>query len=163
MLRRPRPQRRTRQRRTKDRRLGHLRVGRVYRIHPDAEDWPRAVVEVRIVRSRVHLAESIRQQGLTAPPAWQQTHGCVQSFNSRFGRPAYVNGRIVAQMWLCAKDVQSNPADLIAHECGHAAMAWARLRAANLGKMPGEEVMCYALVRMANQVNRALHAYGLWP
>jgi hypothetical protein len=41
-------------------------------------------------------------------------------------------------------------------------MAWARLRRANLEHMTGEEVMCYALGRMVQQLVRVVFAYRIW-
>lgn len=67
-----------------------------------------------------------------------------------------------ARMFLNVKDLKARPSEIVAHECGHAAMAWARLQRANLRQMLGEEVMCYALGRLVAQVNRVCFASGAW-
>lgn len=67
---------------------------------------------------------------------------------------------VVARIYLNAQHLARRPGEIVSHECGHAAMGVARYRRADLGRMPGEEVMCYALGRLVAQVNRVCYAAG---
>lgn len=92
-----------------------------------------------------------------------RTMGLVKHYtDSITGAFVYRPGGMVARMYLNVRDLRERPSEIVAHECGHAAMAWARLRGANLRRMPGEEVMCYALGRLVSQVNRCCYASGVW-
>lgn len=73
-------------------------------------------------------------------------------------RPA-LGARIVARVYLCKETLST---EIFTHELGHAAMAYARLRRADLGKMPGEEVMCYALGHMCSELGDLFHRIGAW-
>jgi hypothetical protein len=79
-------------------------------------------------------------------------------------RPGVVRpGQLVARMYLNRVDLRKRPGEIVSHECGHAAMGWARFRQANLHLMDGEEVMCHALGQLVKQVNRICYAEGVWP
>lgn len=92
-----------------------------------------------------------------------RTMGLVKHYtDSITGAFVYRPRGMVARMYLNTKDLRERPSEIVAHECGHAAMAWARLRGANLRRMPGEEVMCYALGRLVSHVNRCCYAAGVW-
>lgn len=160
--RRPKPQRRQRARRVLVVHKQHLMPrARLFRLYPDKEEFPNAVVEVRICRDARRLTESHRQQGWPHDPDDFHCAGMVRSFaRASTGLPRLHHGRLVAHMWLSQKDLYTRPGEITSHECGHAAMAWARWRGANLGVMPGEEVMCYALGRLVAQINRVCHAAG---
>jgi hypothetical protein len=98
--------------------------------------------------------------GLKIEPACM---GLVQRYSSRVtGRPVVRPGLVFARMYLNAKDLRERPSEIIAHECAHAGMAWAELRKADLSKMPGEEVMCYAVGVLTAQVNSIAHRTGVW-
>jgi len=146
----------------------HLRPARLFRIHPDPAEYPRAVVEVRLCRDTRRLCDSLRQQGWPLCDGDDDSAGLVRSGFGRLARrpgtrwSGLMHGHVVAQMWLSIRALQSRPREIVPHECGHAAMAWARWRKANLGHMPGEEVMCYALGRMVAQVNRICYAAGVF-
>jgi len=89
--------------------------------------------------------------------------GLVKHYFSRAtGRYVVRPGQIVAHMFLNAADLRRHPGEIIAHECTHAGMAWVRLQKANLAKMPGEEVLCYAVGRMVPQVNHICYAMGIF-
>ncbi len=89
--------------------------------------------------------------------------GLVQHWLSRVdGRYVVRPQLMVARMYLNMDDLRKQPGEIIAHECTHAGMAWARLQKANLDHMPGEEVLCYAVGKMVEQVNRIGHAIGIW-
>lgn len=163
MQRRPKPQRRTRARRVAQVHRNHLQPARLFRIHPDVEAYPRAVVQVRLCRDTRRLCDSIRQCGWDLRQGDNDSAGLVKSFGRRAsGRQSMLHGRVVAQMWLSVRALQNRPGEITAHECGHAAMAWARWRRANLAIMPGEEVMCYALGRLVAQLNRVCYAAGVF-
>lgn len=165
MCRRARPTKRVREKRRIVIHRARLLPARLFRIWPDRAQFPHAIVEVRFCRDTRRLVESTRQQGWPADPDDYRCAGMVRDFGSRtrpFGSRRMVlhGGRVVAQMWLSVRDVRQRQSEIVSHECGHAAMAWARWRGANLDRMPGEEVMCYALGRMVAQVNRICYAAG---
>ncbi len=161
--RRMKPQRRRPERRVAFLHRNRIQPARVFRIYPDRQEFPRAVVEVRICRNARRLAESARQQGWPADPDDGNCAGMVRSFGrASTNTPRLHHGAVVAHLWLSVKDVRKRPGEIVSHECGHAAMAWARWRRADLERMPGEEVMCYALGRLVAQLNRVLYAAGVW-
>ncbi len=136
---------------------------RCFRIYPDRAVFPRAVVEVRICKNSRQVADSSRQQGWPYDPDDARCAGMVRFFaRASTGAPRLHNGSVVAHLWLSVRDVRKRPGEIVAHECGHAAMAWARWRRVNLSVMPGEEVMCYALGRLVAQLNRVLYAAGVF-
>lgn len=126
------------------------------------------MVEVRFCRDTRRLCDSLRQQGYEVIPQEQVSAGVVRSGFGRRSRrledrhTGLYRGHVVAQMWLSVRALQHRPGEITSHECGHAAMAWARWRGANLGVMPGEEVMCYALGRLVAQLNRVCYAAGVF-
>lgn len=154
------PQRRRPARRVQTIHRSRLTPARLFRIYPDRDAYPRAVVEVRFCRDTRRLCDSLRQQGYRVIPQEEESAGVVRSGWGRLGRrwedsrTGLYRGHVVAQMWLSVRALQHRPGEITSHECGHAAMAWARWRGANLDVMPGEEVMCYALGRMVAQLNR---------
>lgn len=162
--RRQKPQKRARKRPAKINHQSRLMPARLFRIYPDPECYPHAIVEVRLCRNNRRMCESIRQQGQHLGPYDSQSSGVVKSgFGRSSRRYAYAlsglrHGRVVALMWLVVRDLRLRPSEISSHECAHAAMAWARWRGTNLGHMPGEEIMCYALGRMVAQVNRICYA-----
>lgn len=124
-------------------------------------------IEVRIARTRRQMLEDIIGWSAPGEPITPNTLGQVSSYFYTRGRrfigakmrPNYVVGR----MFLNAQDLRRKPSEIVAHECTHAAMAWARLRRANLNHMPGEEVLAHAaglLVRQVNSVCYAANAFG---
>jgi hypothetical protein len=163
-LRRIKPTRRQRVRRVIHVPRSRLYPARLFRIYPDPDEYPRAVVEVRFCRDTRRLCDSLRQQGYRVIPQELESAGVVRSGFGRRGRrwddsrTGLYRGHVVAQMWLSVRALQRRPSEITSHECGHAAMAWARWRGANLGVMPGEEVMCYALGRLVAQLNRVCYA-----
>lgn len=83
-------------------------------------------------------------------------------FSTVTGRYVVRPGQIIARMFLNAADLRATPGEIIAHECTHAGMAWARLRKAKLSGMDGEEVLCYAVGVMVAQVNHIGYSMGIW-
>jgi len=132
----------------------------IHYVHPDP-DMPH-VVQLFMSPTRQHMRATIYQkEGDWA--ACPRTAGMVRHYNSKVtGRHVVRPGLIIARMFLNAVDLRRNGMEIISHECGHAGMAWARLRSANLRHMEGEEVMCYAVGRMARQVNWIGQAHKIW-
>lgn len=92
-----------------------------------------------------------------------ETMGAVRTFRNRItGKPVVRPGLVVARMFLNKRDIQARGSEIAAHECGHAAMAWARLRRADLATMDGEETMCYALGRMHRQLINLFWRIGVY-
>lgn len=118
-------------------------------------------VELRVARTR-HLmrTEMLRLHG-TAVEA--ECRGAVNHFVHKFGHKHRVIPRQrVAVMHLNAKDIQEDGANIIAHECTHAGLAYARNRRANLDHMPGEEVAAYAVGYMMRQVCAIARQMRIW-
>lgn len=161
MKRRPKPTKRVRQRVERHIHRDRTAPGRVFRVHPDPS-LP-FIVEVRVTRTRRRMREATdfhegRRHGEV------DCMGLVKHYYSRVtGRPVIRPRGMVARMYLNVRDLRARPSEIVSHECGHAAMAWARIRRANLRVMPGEEVMCYALGHLVRQCNHHLYAMKVWP
>lgn len=131
-----------------------------FMVHPDPGLPHR--VEVRISRTRAGMLGELRR--IDNVHDADECAGLCRTWNRKFtGRPAIRPGMVVARMYLNAQSLNRRPSEIVSHECGHAAMGWARLRNANLRRMAGEEVMCYALGRLVSQVNRVCFASGAFP
>ncbi len=132
--------------------------GRKFRVYP--EPGRPHVVEVHVARNSRHMREDIRR---LYDPKWSctRTEGMLASWRSKIDRrPVIRPGQVVARMFLNVQALRRRPGEIVSHECTHAGMAWARLRRANLRFMEGEEVLCYAVGRMVEQVNRCLYTMG---
>lgn len=149
---------------TRERREHLDRVpARTFRLYLDMEA-PFYFVEVRIARNRRHMrAETSRLDGRMRRENDRRCMGLVKSYCSPITRQPKPIAGLVARMYLNVNDLRARPSEIVAHECGHAAMAWARLRRADLNLMTGEEVMCHALGRLVQQLNRVCYAHWVWP
>ncbi len=147
--------------------------GRHFTVYPDL-DRPHFTVEVYIARTPRHLREATMRQGFSRFVGEDESTAGRVINRTHSKRGQLYNGRIVAYMILDRKAVRTRRAEVIAHECGHAAMAWARYRNADLSKMgggngswderkrDGEEVLCYAIGELVKQVNRICFAARIW-
>lgn len=127
----------------------------IHYIRPDPDKPHR--VQVYISPTRLHMRQTVKFRS-NGSEACLDTMGMVRRYSSRIdGRSTVRPGLIVARMFLNADDLREHPSEITSHECGHAAMAWARLRRADLSEMPGEEVMCYALGHMNRQLCNLLY------
>lgn len=129
----------------------------VIRIKPDPARpfW----VCVRISPTRAHMRVTARF--VTSQEIGASTRGAVVTRSSVLrGTPLVLKGVYTCHMFLNARDLKDAPAEIIAHECGHAAMTWARQQKANLTVIDGEEVMCYALGRMTQNLCNKLDKRG---
>lgn len=142
----------------------------MFRVYPDLKQHPNVVVEVRICKNAYFLQRAVDYSHgeRNAATCGRGVAGYVMTWyrlRRPFGgsiRPG--RGRwVVAHMYLSLKDIRDRPSEIVSHECGHAAMGFARWRGARLGTIPGEEVMCHALGRLVAQVNRICFACGAWP
>jgi hypothetical protein len=159
-----RPVRRQRERRAKpekrDRAPNRAPRAQIHYIKPDP-DLPHRV-RLFLAANPAHMRvtmlfkDGIRERD-------RRVAGLVRHYFSKVtGRYLVRPGLIIAHMYLNARDLRNNPAEIISHECTHAGMAWARLRRANLRQMVGEEVLAYAVGRMTRQINRICHASGVF-
>jgi hypothetical protein len=138
---------------------------RVFRVMPDP-DLP-FIVEVRIAKTRMRMLDEMRRiEGESkdaSGPESSRTQGLVRSwFYKRSGVPCYRPRGLVARMYLNTVDLRNRPSEIVAHECTHAGMAWARLRGAKLEHMPGEEVLAHAVGQLVRQVNTICYAHRVW-
>lgn len=132
----------------------------VHYLRPDPDKPHR--VRVYISPTRQHMRTTIDFVGDGG--ACAHTMGMVCSYTSQVDSRCVVRpGLVIANMFLNADDLRTHPTEIASHECAHAAMAWARLRRANLAVMDGEEVMCHALGRMTRQLTILLYAIKIFP
>lgn len=137
--------------------------GQQIRIHPDP-DRPRWYVLVRVTRTRRGMRHAIR--GTTAYSMDCEIERRVMGMT--FSRGSYRRWRLnrdwrpdcVAVIYMNRADLAQEPNNIAAHEIAHAALAWARMQRADLSKMEGEEVVCYAVGYMQAQFVRAAYALG---
>lgn len=137
---------------------------KVIRVKPEPGKLP--IVEVRITRTRLRMYAAMWRDGQCVQGTmW--TMGLCRSFRKKieagFSRETPRRPRLdwlhsVARIYLNSQDLRFHSSDTIAHECGHAAMAYARYRHADLSTVAGEETMAYALGRLVQAVNNRLHA-----
>lgn len=159
-----RPVKRPRERRDKPEKRQRLpmRAARavVHYVKPDP-DMPH-VVQLFLSPTPQHMRTTVyHKEGDWA--ACPRTAGMVRHYTSKVtGRYVVRPGQIIARMFLNVADLRRNGMEIISHECTHAGMAWARLRRANLRRMVGEEVLCYAAGRMTRQVVNIGHMVGVW-
>ena len=158
-----RPVRRQRERRAKPEKQQRLPArprAKVHYLKPDP-NMPH-VVQLFLSPTRQHMRATVwmKEQDWAACPL---TAGMVRHYMSKVdGRYVVRPGHIIARMFLNAVDLRRNGMEIISHECTHAGMAWARLRRENLRRMVGEEVLCYAVGRMARQVNNISQMCRIW-
>lgn len=118
-------------------------------------------VELRIARTRHLMRTEIKR--LTQNEVEPECRGAVTHYRHSFGhKHRVVSGQRVAIMFLNAKDIQDDGANIIAHECTHAGLAYARNRRANLAHMPGEEVAAYAVGYMTREVCAIARYMKIW-
>lgn len=119
------------------------------------------VVQVFLSPTRAHMRMTVKFK--TSSDCCARTMGMVRHYFSKAtGRFVVRPGHVIAHMFLNFADLRAKPAEIVSHECTHAGMAWARLRKANLKQMEGEEVLCHAVGRMTNEVNRIGFMMGVW-
>jgi hypothetical protein len=132
---------------------------RIHYVKPDSK-LP-FVVQVFISPTQAHMRAAVRFR--TQSEACSRTAGMVRHYFSKAdGRFVVRPGQVIAHMFLNAADLRLRAAEIVAHECTHAALAWGRLRKAKLKDMDGEEVVCYSVGVMTAEVNRIGHMMGVW-
>ena len=131
---------------------------RKHRISPDPSRL--YVVELHIAKDRRHMRSLAH---MAHDPLEPECMGLVRHYLTKTNRRRVcIAGGVVARMYLNRKDLRARPGDIVAHECTHAGMAWAKFRGEGLRNMRSEEVLCYATGRMVAQVNRICYAEGVW-
>lgn len=137
-------------------------IVRIYRLKPDPS-FKLVNVEVRLFRSQIEMNMGrYAYEGRTANFSDHRTLGFCCDYYRKTGQrqPRLIWRHVVARVYMNVKDIRREPVDLPIHELGHAALAYARYRRADLKTIEGEEVACYALGRMAAQLNEILRANG---
>lgn len=126
------------------------------------------IVEVRIARTRRQMHEDIvgwspPDEPLPDPKTMGQLTSYVYLRGQRRRKGKMRPNFVVGRMFLNCQDLRKKPSEIVAHECTHAAMAWVRLRGADLDRMHGEEVLCHAAGQLVRQVNRVCYAARAFP
>lgn len=125
-----------------------------------ADEW-RGVfysfVEVRFFDTRKEMHSDLVAQCYEVTPCVEGQCSGVAHYN-KAGR---LTGKF-AVMWLNAEDVRANPAEIVSHECIHAAMRHMVNRKVDLSNIAGEEALCYTAGSLTRQVNNRLHAMGVF-
>lgn len=67
-----------------------------------------------------------------------------------------------ATMWINAEDLKAHGAEIVSHECVHAAMRHITNKKIDLSDMAGEEVLCYCVGSLTQQLTDRLHKIGVW-
>jgi len=103
------------------------------------------------------MQENIEQEHFG--PA-QDCHGQCSGV-SHYNASGKLTGRF-AVMWLNAQDLKARPAELVSHECIHAAMRHMKNHDVDLSEMAGEEALCYTAGSLTSQINDRLHNMGVF-
>lgn len=69
-------------------------------------------------------------------------------------------GKLFARMYLSIPILRKHGIEIVAHECGHAALAWARHRKADLER-DEENDFAYPLGLMVNEILAAIYRHGI--
>lgn len=165
MSKRPKPQRR------KFRRADHRRTiplkfglpGRLFRLNV-CQGTPFAV-ELRVSRTRRLMHNEIQRISGSGDLPDRRTEGQCSSWHTnytRVERPVLRSRFLVAVIFVNAQDLRRNAAEVLAHECTHAGMAWARYRRANLAVMADEEILAHAVGHLHWQACHAMVLAGVW-
>lgn len=113
-------------------------------------------------------AMSFHEGGDFAASIESNCMGLVRTWQGpRTGRAGVLLPRmVVARMFLNVRDLRRCGTLVISHECGHAALGYARFLGIGLGaaqrSMPAEEVVCYAIGELTSQIVRGCYARGVW-
>lgn len=81
------------------------------------------------------------------------------------GYATYRKNRLIgrfATMWLNTQDLLNSPAEIISHECVHAAMRHVANKKVDLSSMGGEEALAYCQGSMVQQLTDRLHKIGVF-
>lgn len=133
-------------------------MAKIFRVYADEwRDVFHAFVEVRFFDTRVEMHADMEGKGYETEPDVQGQCSGIAHYN-RSGR---LTGKF-AYIWLNADDVRANPAELVSHECIHAAMRHIQNRRVDLSGMAGEEALCYTAGSLTRQINDKLHKIGIY-
>jgi hypothetical protein len=135
----------------------------VFRAYPDDFRGVRyAYVEVRIARTRAEMHKDMRYQTYEPTPCTEGRCSGVSVYAvPKGGKPARLTGKF-ALMWMNLEDLLKRPAEMIAHECTHAAMRHITNKRVDLNDMGGEEALCYVVGSLTQQINDRLHKAGMF-
>lgn len=140
-------------------------AARVFRVLPDPKR-PHLVVEVRIARDARRMREAAVRQGIAGP--WQHLDAAafVHAWfsHSETGRRRWRTRPrgVVAHVFLNLRDLRARPAEVVAHEATHAALAFVRV-APVAHPDRDEEPLAYAVGRLADAFNHCGYLAGAWP
>lgn len=134
-----------------------------------ANEGSEVFVEVRLSRTQREMCdEALRIDGVQLDKNVKGvgTQGACQSWTARrsrnrktqIGKTEPNRGcRVVARIYFNLEYLDTN---VFTHESGHAAMAYSRYRQSNLKVMKGEEVMCYSLGHICQELGNLFHRIG---
>lgn len=114
-------------------------------------------VEVRFFDTRKEMHADLVEQCYEIAPCVEGQCSGIAHYDKR----GKLTGKF-AIMWLNADDVRANPAELVSHECIHAAMRHMKNRKVDLSNVVGEEALCYTAGSLCRQINNRLHEMGVF-
>lgn len=116
---------------------------------------------VRIVSTRKAMMSDIRASGFMLPGKCGEMQMGQCSGLAHYSKSGRLTGRF-ACIWLNVPDLQSGASEIISHEATHAAMRHAVNRSADLSKMEGEEVLCYAVGVLTRAIVNKCHKHKVF-
>jgi len=124
------------------------------RLYP--EDWQGKhyfYVAVKVFDTRKEMSESITEY--MQEPADGACEGQC-SGHARYDKRGKLTGNF-ATMWLNVDDLRNHAAEIISHECTHAAMRHLHNKSVDLSDIGGEEALCYCVGSMTQQLTDKLY------
>lgn len=133
----------------------------VFRAYADEWRGPKyAYVQVRVAKTRKQMHADMRDNCYDPSKDTEgQCSGITHYQFSGNGKQGRITG-LFALMWLNVEDMKKRPAEIVAHECVHAAMRHIANKKVDLSNMAGEEALCYVAGSLVQQINDRLHKAG---
>ena len=122
----------------------------VFRVYPELWlDKKYYFVKVRVYETRREMRAGMKADSYDT---------CKNTQGQCSGHAHYKNGRLTgwfATIWMNKKDLRLN-AEIVPHECVHAAMRHIVNKKVDLSNMGGEEVLAYVVGSMTSQITTRL-------
>lgn len=132
---------------------------KLFRIYPELWQNKRYYyVTVEVFDTRKNMAASLAW--MSADTVDKSCEGQC-SGHARYDKHCRLTGHF-ATIWLNTEDLKAHAAEIISHECTHAAMRHIINKKFDLSVMGGEEALAYCIGSMSQQVNDRLHKIGVF-